>query len=320
MEADFHSPFVVENRSGAAACTDPPPVGVGAVQRGLDQRRVGDRARDQLDRVLVAAAHDAPGRSAARPRRRRPSAPRARAEARRAPRRSAARPRSRARRHAARARGDQHRGVVGRELTVDGARGRTSACTALPSSRSARPGASTASVCTKHSIVAKRGEIMPAPLHCARAPDLARGQRKLEVRVLGEGVCGLDRKLEVAGAIGAQLADLAARIPRSNPPRPAGSAPIPPVDATATWPPCTPAATAAAPCVWRRLPARDRPWPAFAQPELTSTARSPDSRQRSRLSCTGAPAAVELAVKRAALTGADDVATPAARDRSPRSA
>ena len=35
-----------------------PQFGVAAVQRGLDQRRVGDRARDALDARLVAAAHD----------------------------------------------------------------------------------------------------------------------------------------------------------------------------------------------------------------------------------------------------------------------
>ncbi len=39
--------------------------------------------------------------------------------------------------------------------------------TVTPSSRSAVSGSSAASVCTKHSIVAKLGEIMPAPLHCA---------------------------------------------------------------------------------------------------------------------------------------------------------
>ena len=39
--------------------------------------------------------------------------------------------------------------------------------THTPSSRSAVSAASAASVCTKHSIVAKAGEIMPAPLACA---------------------------------------------------------------------------------------------------------------------------------------------------------
>ncbi len=39
--------------------------------------------------------------------------------------------------------------------------------TQTPNSSSAVSGASAASVCTKQNIVAKRGEIMPAPLHCA---------------------------------------------------------------------------------------------------------------------------------------------------------
>ena len=39
--------------------------------------------------------------------------------------------------------------------------------TASPSSRSALWRSSAASVCTKHSIVAKRGEIIPAPFACA---------------------------------------------------------------------------------------------------------------------------------------------------------
>ena len=37
---------------------DPAPVRVAAVQRGLDQRRVGDRAGDALDDTVSAAAHD----------------------------------------------------------------------------------------------------------------------------------------------------------------------------------------------------------------------------------------------------------------------
>ena len=43
---------------GADGLRDPAPVRVAAVERGLDQRRVGDRARDALDALAVAAAHD----------------------------------------------------------------------------------------------------------------------------------------------------------------------------------------------------------------------------------------------------------------------
>ncbi len=37
---------------------DPAPVRIAAVQRGLDQRRVGDSVRDTVHRAVVAAAHD----------------------------------------------------------------------------------------------------------------------------------------------------------------------------------------------------------------------------------------------------------------------
>src|SRR5665213_4167464 len=42
---------------GADRLGDPPPVGVAAEQRSLDERRVRDRAGDALDRLLPAAAH-----------------------------------------------------------------------------------------------------------------------------------------------------------------------------------------------------------------------------------------------------------------------
>ncbi len=55
-----------QRRPAAAPCRaarrrrlhDPPPVGVGAVQRRLHERRVGDGARDRLDARLMPAAHD----------------------------------------------------------------------------------------------------------------------------------------------------------------------------------------------------------------------------------------------------------------------
>ena len=50
--------------------------------------------------------------------------------------------------------------------------------THTPSSRSAVSAASAASVCTKHSIVAKAGEIIPAPLACALRRTVPAGQRR----------------------------------------------------------------------------------------------------------------------------------------------
>ena len=87
--------------SGSArptACDDAAPVRVAAVQRGLDQRRVGDRARRALDVRPVAAAHDdaadALGALAVAGDLDAPAG----AAARRAPGRRSARPRTRARR------------------------------------------------------------------------------------------------------------------------------------------------------------------------------------------------------------------------------
>ena len=174
---------------------DPPPVGVAAEQRRLDERRVGDRARDPLDRLLRRRRARARGRSAARPRRRRRSAARAGAAARRAPRRSArSSSLSGSTRDAAGPAGHQDHGVVGRELAVDA----DAVKRALDGSPEQRIGASArcsaASVCTKQSIVAKRGEIMPAPLHCADRRTLPDGSVTSSVGVLVERVGGPDRR------------------------------------------------------------------------------------------------------------------------------
>ena len=105
---------------------DPPPVGVAAVQRGLHERRVGDRARGALDRSA------SPPRTMTRPIRRRP---------RRRGRSQRELAQQRVERlaeallvvavgldaHAARAAGHQDRGVVRRQLAVDARCGRRSA-------------------------------------------------------------------------------------------------------------------------------------------------------------------------------------------------
>ena len=78
--------------------------------------------------------------------------------------------------------------------------------THTPSSRSAVSASSAASVWTKHSIVAKAGEIIPAPLACAHSRTVPDGQLDLERGVLGERVGGADGGAEVAVAVGGQLA------------------------------------------------------------------------------------------------------------------
>ena len=75
---------------------DAPPVGVAAVQSGLDQRRVGHRAGHRLDAPRGGRRARPRAPPAGPPRRRRRSAAPAGAAARPAPRRSAARRRSRA--------------------------------------------------------------------------------------------------------------------------------------------------------------------------------------------------------------------------------
>ena len=126
---------------------------------------------------------------------RRSSAP-APAAARRAPRRGAARPRSR----------PPRRTPLSPELiriavslvdswpsTVMRSKERF---THTPSSRSAVSRERSASVSTKHSIVAKRGEIMPAPLHCALTRTVPDGSSTSRQARFSDAVRRLDRRLE----------------------------------------------------------------------------------------------------------------------------
>ena len=169
-----------------------------------------------------------------------------------------------------------------------------------PSSSSAVSADSAASVSTKQSIVAKCGEIMPAPLHCAltrTAPDgsatstLARFSLASVVWI----ACWK------AASPWAAISSLASRMPLSIASTGRWSL-MPPVDASATSAGSTPSAIAAAACVLAASSSPRAPVAAFAQPEFASTARSAFRRQRSRVSRTGA-AGVPLEVKRAALTG-----------------
>ena len=145
--------------------------------------------------------------------------------------------------------------------------------THTPSSRSAVSALSSASVCTKHSIVAKRGEIMPAPLHWALSRTRARrtarppGWRASRRRRSSGSRAGSRRRPRALSRA------RAARMPFST----ASTGRywlIPPVEASATCAGSTPAASAAAPWVLAASSSPRSPVAALAQPELASTARS----------------------------------------------
>ena len=181
-------------------------------------------------------------------------------------------------------------------------RGRTSASRTRRAAGRRSRATSAASVSTKQSIVAKRGEIIPAPLHCALRRTVPDGSSHLEVGALLEGVGRLDRLLEVGVAArrepAARLEDALAAPPRRRQvladAAGRGERDLGRVDARRRAPP--------RPASWRRLRARAGRSRRSRSRSSTSTARSASSRQRSRLSSTGAAAAPEE-VKRAALTG-----------------
>ncbi len=158
---------------------------------------------------------------------------------------------------------------------------------------------SAASVCTKHSMVAKRGEIMPAPLHWAlrrtAPPDSVTSSA---ARFSYASVVMMARaKSPSPPGRSSCAADSSADTMRD----PGSCTPITPVEATATRSSGSPHATAAAPCMRAASSSPRRPVAALAIPEFTATARSASSRQRSLHVSTGA-ASVALAAKRAALT------------------
>ena len=182
--------------------------------------------------------------------------------------------------------------------------------THTPSSRSAVSGSSAASVCTKHSIVAKFGEIIPAPLACAVrrtvplgsvTSTLARFGNRSVVRIASpKASAPVGRELAARGEhalddrVGRQRhADHAGRRDRDATPgrrRPPS--------------PRRPASSRRRRCRAARSPRwRCRSWP---RPRA-----APSSRQRSWHSTTGAASTPER-VKRAALTvsGASETSRP----------
>ena len=172
--------------------------------------------------------------------------------------------------------------------------------TQTPRSRSAVSAASAASVCRKQSIVAKPGEIMPAPLHCALSRTMPAGRCTSSVaRFSNASVVWIACWNSRSPCL--RRRERASRIPLTT--SSTGSWwLIAPVEASTTSDGSTAAAAAAAPCVLAASSRPRRPVAALAQPALASTTRRELRRQRSRLTSTGA-AAVLLEVNRAALTG-----------------
>jgi hypothetical protein len=186
--------------------------------------------------------------------------------------------------------------------------------TVTPSSRSQVSGDSAASLCTKHSSVAKPGEIIPAPLAWAvsrtEPPD---SETSRHARLANASV------VRIASAKSASPSGASERAAPAMPRITAcigSGTPITPVEATATWASETPATIAPAPCILAALSRPGRPVAAFALPEFTTTARRSSIWLRWVVSRTGAASVPEL-VKRAALTVRSARQTSSPRSRAP---
>ena len=81
--------------------------------------------------------------------------------------------------------------------------------THTPVSRSRVSASSSASVCTKQNMVAKRGSIIPAPLAWADSRTVPAGQLHLQAGPLGAAVAGQDRLREGVGVLAQRRARLA---------------------------------------------------------------------------------------------------------------
>ena len=296
----------VSSSAAADRLHDAAPVGVAAVQRGLDQRRVGDRARHRLDAAPVAAAHDdapdALGALAVADDVQRELAQQ------RVERLAEAQLVLGLRRDATPLAPEAIRITVSLVESWPSTVMRSNErLTHTPSSRSAVSGASAASVCTKQSIVAKFGCDHPGALGLRAEAHRPRRQLHLERGALLERVGGHDRLGEVGVAVGAQLAAAREQRPhdllaverhadhagRGRPRR---------------GPRSTPAAIAAAPCIRAASSSPGRPVAALALPELTATARRRVRAARAPcVTITGAASMPER-VKRAALTASGRVA------------
>ena len=186
--------------------------------------------------------------------------------------------------------------------------------TQTPSSRSAVPGVSAASVWTKHSMVANAGEIIPAPLLWADRRTVPEGSSTSSEAFLANRSVVRIESPKAASPSGAS-SRRAFAMPRITLSVSSGT-PITPVDATATCSSCTPAAIAPAPCMRAASSSPRRPVAALALPAFATTARSPPRRQRSWVSRTGAASTPER-VKRAALTVSGESETSRPRSSPP---
>ena len=290
----------VSVQRGADRLRDPAPVRVPAVQRGLDQRRVGDRARD-----AAATTSSPPPRTTTRPIRLEPSPSRTMSSASLRSAQSSASPKRTSSSvcgsttHAARARRLQDHGVVGRELAVHGdavERARDAHAEqqvgASPPPAPRRSGRSRASSRTR-----ARSSPRPWPARsAARCRTAARRRPRPPWRTCPSS--GSPRRSRRGRTRAARAR--ARAMPRMTSPA-SSSTPITPVEATATWSSRTPPAIAAAPCMRAASSKPRRPVAALALPELATITRIASSRARSWVSTTGAASTPER-VKRAALT------------------
>ena len=146
--------------------------------------------------------------------------------------------------------------------------------THTPSSRSAVSGVSCASVCTKQSIVAKLGWIIPAPFACAVSRTVPEGSSTASVARLAN--LSVVRIASAASrSPSCRSSPRAARIPRVTA-SPSSCTPITPVEATATCSSRTWETIAAPPCIFAAASMPRPPVAAFAFPEFATIARSPD--------------------------------------------
>jgi hypothetical protein len=152
-----------------------------------------------------------------------------------------------------------------------------------------------ASVSTKQNMVAKRGEIMPAPL--AWPASRTRPPGSDTSRQARFGPLSLVRMACEKSPESGPSCWQAWRTPASTRSR-GSSCPITPVEATATRSGSMPSGSAAVACMARAVSSPRRPSPTLEQPEFATTARSPSSRA-SCVTITGAPMRA-LLVKRAA--------------------
>ena len=279
LDLEVHHEAVAGRPDLARGLQDAAEVGVGAVQRGLDERRVGDRARDGLDGARAAANDDARhppralavghdlDRELAQQRVDRLAEHAAR-------RRSPARP-PRPRRRS-RARTPCRWWTAGRPRVMRS----KERFTHTPVSRSRVSASSAASVCdeAEHRREARRDHARrPSPAR--RAARVPRRQRHLEAGALGPAVARQDRAREVVGAVAEQPRSAVAHARSATRSR-GSSMPITPVDATPTCAASTPSASAAAAASRARSRARAGRRRRSSSREFATTARR---RSRSRL-------------------------------------